>query len=205
MLQAIQLLVDTLNTARLIFGDGTEENSAISLLNGIQSDENTVTVSTQKIISNLPSATVLALYLPAQIQSYTPYVDMSGASMQMSQSHLNSKLEQWFNEGLNSLAERMSDWMYHLNAAADVEEVKSTIFIPSLLQHLSPSEKNALTAIVDQACRKRIAEIWKGAFASLSKDFKASLSDAIDLIKSSDSRAASGVCSFGIGGFANPV
>jgi hypothetical protein len=191
--QAIELLVGTMHTTRLIYGNQPEKPSAIeSLLLETQSDAQDSAISTQKILAALPSAPLLDLYLPPTIKAYIHYIDATSASFEFSTSNLSSKLESWFEKGLDALNVKLEDWVCTLTSAADVDQVRSTALSASSLEKLSKKEQEILAHSVNQACSKRIAEIWKEAFVSLRQEFEVSLAKALELIRTCDPAAAAG-------------
>jgi hypothetical protein len=192
--QAIELLVGTMHTTRLIYGSQPGKLSAIeSLLLETQSDAQDSAISTQKVLAALPSASLLDLYLPPTVKTYIHYIDATSSSFEFSASNLSSRLEKWFERGLDALIVKLDDWIATLTRAADVDKVKSTALSASSLEKLSEKEQEILAHSVNQACSKRIAEIWKEAFVSLRQEFEASLAKALELIRTSDPAAAAGM------------
>lgn len=195
--QAIELLIGTMHTTRLIYGSESGKPSAIeSLLLDSQSDNQNAAISTQKVLGALPSASLLDLYLPPTVKTYIHYIDATSPSFEFSASNLSSKLEQWFSKGLNALNVKLEDWVSTLTSAADVDEVRAAALSASLLERLSKKEQELLTHSVNQACSRRIAKIWKEAFVSLRQEFEASLSKALELIRTSDPAAVAGRTQF---------
>lgn len=191
--RSIKLLVGTMNTARILYhGRPSSRSTVETLISDFVSGAADTPVSTNKVLSSLPSASLLDLYLPPKIKNYTPYIDTSEPWFHISPQVLSSKLDEWFNKGLASLSGKIEEWVLALKGAAEVDEVCTTALSAPIIQTLLKSEHDQLSNLVNQACSKRIAEIWKDAFVSLRQEFQASLSSALGLIRASDASAKAG-------------
>jgi len=73
-----------------------------------------------------------------------------------------------------------------------VDDIRSTSLATLSLRHLSDDERTMMTACVEDACSRRIVEIWGLAFQSLHKEFAASLSKSLELIRNGDPTSKSG-------------
>lgn len=190
---AIDLLSDTIHTARTIYA---RESSGLSLIEArltrMQTEGN-VELSTERVLSGLPSASLLALYLPPSIKSYTPYINSSATSFQLPDSFLSAQLGKWFHHNVDGLAMKIKEWIEPLDTAAEVDRVRSTSAKTSLLQSLRKDEESYLVACIDQECGRRIIELWKDAFITLSREFEASLSNAVKMIRTVDPSAKPGM------------
>lgn len=185
--EAIDLLVGTMHTIRLIYSpEGSKPSSIESLLIEIQTDGQNSIVSTSKVLGKLPSASLLDLYLPPSIKSYAPYIDTTGTSTRLTGVTVSLKLEKWFESNLNTLSSKLAHWVDRISNARDVEDVRSAALAVPSLQQLSTNERTMMTTCVESACSGRIVEIWRLAFQSLREEFATSLSKSLELIKTSD-------------------
>ena len=191
--EAIDLLVGTMRTIQSIYSpEGVKSSSIESLLMEIQTDRHDLTISTAKVLGNLPSASLLDLYLPPSIKSYVPYIDTTGASARLTGPTVSSKLERWFESNLSSLSNRLEQWVTSINSARDVDDVGSAALALPSLHRLSATERTMLQTCVENACNKRIVEIWGAAFQSLREEFAASLSKSLELVRTSDPASKAG-------------
>lgn len=191
--EAIDVLVGTMHITRLIYSPGASTPSSIeSLLIEIQADPKKSIISTSKVLGKLPSASLLDLFLPPSIKSYAPYIDTAGTSIRLTGATVSSKLETWFISNLSSLSIKLETWVGSLNSARNVEDVRSKALATLSLQHLSTDERAMMTACVEDACSKRIVELWGLAFHSLREEFATTLSKSLQLIKSSDPSSKAG-------------
>jgi conserved oligomeric Golgi complex subunit 1 len=191
--EAIDLLVGTMHTIRLVYSpEGSKPSSVKSLLIEIQTDGQNSIVSTSKVLGKLPSASLLDLYLPPSIKFYAPYIDTAGTSTHLTGATVSSKLEEWFESNLNTLGIKLGHWVDSISNARDVEDVRSAALAIPSLQRLSTNERAMMTTCVQSACGGRIVEIWRLAFQSLREEFATSLSKSLELIKTSDPVSTAG-------------
>jgi conserved oligomeric Golgi complex subunit 1 len=192
--EAIDLLVGTMHTIRLIYSpEGSKPSSIESLLIEIQTDGQNSVVSTAKVLGKLPSASLLDLYLPPSIKSYAPYIDTTGTSTHLTGATVSSKLEKWFESNLNTLSSKVEHWVDTISNARDVDDVRSAALTVPSLHQLSTTEWAMMTTCVESACSRRIVEIWRLAFQSLHEEFATSLSKSLELIKSSEPVSKAGM------------
>lgn len=185
--EAISVLVGTVHAARSIYSAEAAKPSPIeSILTKIQTDTQNSVISTAKILGKLPSASLLDLYLPPSIKSYAPYIDTTGTSARLTGATVSSKLEKWFASNLANLSVQLDNWVGVLNNARDVDDIRSTALATGSLRHLSNEEQAMMTACVEEACSKRIVQLWGLAFQALHEEFAASLSKSLDLIRNSE-------------------
>jgi hypothetical protein len=185
--EAIDLLVGTMHTIRLIYSPEVSKPSSVeSLLIEIQTDGQDSIISTSKVLGKLPSASLLDLYLPLSIKSYVPYIDTTGTSTHLTGDTVSLKLEKWFESNLNTLGGKLEHWVDAISNARDVDDVRSAALAAPSFHQLSAIEQAMTTACVESVCSKRIVEIWRLAFQSLREEFAVSLSKSLELIKTSD-------------------
>ncbi|KAG8824777.1 hypothetical protein FRC19_001071 [Serendipita sp. 401] len=185
--QAIDLLAETVHTVRSIYSTSSNSSHSTiqSLLVEIQSDADESLISTRKVLNALPSASLLDLYLPPSIKSYTHFIDTTGPSFQISPAFVSSKLETWFKKGLDAFNSRSKYWIDMLDSATDVEKVRISVLTSPSLQHLSTQEKEILTRYIGETCNNRITAIWKDAFVALHVSFEEALTKAVGIIAQS--------------------
>jgi hypothetical protein len=190
--RAIDLLAGTLHIARALYSHHDSNTSLIERrLMGMQ-NEGSGELSTQQVLSGLPSSSLLSLYLPASIKSYAPYIDSSSASFQLADSVLSSQLSKWFQSNLDDLSIKIKEWINVLDSAADVDRLRSTAAKTSL-QRLNKQERTTLVTCVDRECGSRITELWKEAFVNLSQEFETSLLRGINHVRNADPSAKLGM------------
>ncbi|KAG8844929.1 hypothetical protein FRB91_002211 [Serendipita sp. 411] len=185
--QAIDLLAETVHTVRSIYSTSSNSSHSTiqSLLVEIQSDADESLISTRKVLNALPSASLLDLYLPPSIKSYTHFIDTTGPSFQISPAFVSSKLETWFKKGLDAFNSRSKYWIDMLDSATDVEKVRISVLTSPSLQHLSTQEKEILTRYIGETCNNRVTAIWKDAFVALHVSFEEALTKAVGIIAQS--------------------
>lgn len=180
--KSVQLLVDTLATCRAIYstktGDGHTQSRIHKFLVDMQSDTtDSFPITSAALISHLPSAPILTLYLPEQIKSYTPYLDTDNLSLPVDV--LERKLGVWFTSGLKVLDARIADWMKGLISALEVDEVRRSVLDGSTLDVLAPKEREALRVTVESRCVKRMSEVWSSSLQKLQDGFAQGLDGAL--------------------------
>ena len=193
--KSVQLLVDTLATCRAIYSTKADNGLAHSrihkFLEDMQSDTtDPSSITSAALISHLPSAPILTLYLPAQIKSYTPYLDTDNISLPADV--LERKLEVWFTNGLKVLDTRIVDWMKGLINALEVDEVRRSVLDGSMLDVLAPKEREALRVTVESRCVKRMGEVWSTSLQKLQDGFAQGLDGALLTLAKGGSQAEDG-------------
>jgi hypothetical protein len=180
--RSVQLLVDTLATCRAIYltkVEGEHTRSRIhKFLVDMQSDTtDSSPITSTALISHLPSAPILTLYLPEQIKSYTPYLDTDSISLPADV--LETKLAAWFTSGLKVLDTRIAEWMDGLINALEVDEVRRSVLDGSTLDVLAPEEREALRVTVESRCVKRMGEVWSFTLQKLQDGLAQGLDTAL--------------------------
>ena len=180
--RSVQLLVDTLATCRAIYSTNAKDEHMQSrihkFLRDMQSDTTEgSSITSAALISHLPSAPILTLYLPEQIKSYTPYLDTDNISLPADV--LERKLGAWFANGLKVLDTRISDWMDGLVNALEVDEVRRGVLDGSMLDVLAPKERDGLRVTVESRCVKRMGEVWSSSLQRLQDGLAQGLDDAL--------------------------
>ena len=193
--RSVQLLVDTLATCRAIYstksGDDPTQSRIHKFLVDMQSDTaDSFPITSVALISHLPSAPILTLYLPEQIKSYTPYLDTENLSLPAGM--LERKLGVWFTNGLKVLDTRIADWMEGLINALEVDEVRRSVLDGSTLDVLAPKEREALRATVESRCVKRMSEVWSSSLQKLQGGFAQGLDGALLTLAKGGSQAEDG-------------
>jgi len=193
--RSVQLLVDTLATCRAIYSTRTEDGYIQSKIHkflvDMQSDTtDSSLITSTALISHLPSAPILTLYLPEQIKSYTPFLDTDNISLQANV--LERKLGAWFTNGLKVLDTRIADWMKGLINALEVDEVRRSVLDGSTLDVLAPKEREALRVTVESRCVKRMGEVWSSSLQRLQDGFAQGLDGALLALTKGGPRAEDG-------------
>ncbi|CCA67689.1 hypothetical protein PIIN_01516 [Serendipita indica DSM 11827] len=199
--RAVNIVSETVHKARYIYSHGNSgaASSIEAFLNDMHAEAGLSPFSTSKILGALPSASLLDLYLPTFIKSYTPSIDASGPSFKLSDASLNLKLDQWFNKALDLLVGKLHEWVGLLHHVADVAEVRRVVISSAIVQHLTETERNSLARHVGEVCEGRMISIWKEAFTSLRDDFESGLLNASKLVRASDPSAKNGESEPGLG------
>jgi hypothetical protein len=200
--RSVQLLVDTLATCRAIYStkaeDGHTQSRIYKFLVDMQSDAtDSSPITSTALISHLPSAPILTLYLPEQIKSYTPYLDTNDISLPADV--LETKLGAWFTSGLKALDTRIANWMKGLISALEVDEVRRSALDGSTLDVLAPEEREALRATVESRCVKRMGEVWSFSLQKLQDGFAHGLNAALLALAKGGPQAEDGKLPFWIG------
>lgn len=193
--KSVQLLVDTLATCRDIYSTKAEDEQMQSRIHRFLVDmqldaTDSSTITSTALISHLPSAPILTLYLPEQIKSYTPYLDTDNISLPANM--LETKLGVWFTSGLKVLDTRIADWVQGLISALEVDEVRRSVLDGSTLDVLAPKERGALKATVESRCVKRMGELWNLSLQKLRDVFAQGLDAALLALAKGGSQAEDG-------------
>ncbi|KAG7452326.1 uncharacterized protein BT62DRAFT_298265 [Guyanagaster necrorhizus] len=187
---ALDTIALTIKTARDVFEDKDSQKSMVaSVLEHIQSDsvlppaQNALPaelqLTTQALLMTLPSSTHF-MFLPQNLKSYKPYVDLDSSSSRVPPSHLIQKVEDWFKKSSQNLQSALDRWFLDVPSVKDVWSLRSTvrkwIYSSSSMKEQEIEDTNL---IFDDVCRRRIAEIWKASLISTQASFGASLSAVV--------------------------
>lgn len=177
---ALEAISRTLCTARTIFRTSVSARSlAESVLDSIQSEPSlspSVTLpaelhsNTQAVLNSLPSSTYVS-FLPADIRSYRPFVDLSSVSSSLPQEALHDKLGSWFNQSVANLRGAFDKWLTSLDLVSAVWKVRSSLRKWVVHSGLLTPEIIDLTELLDDVFRTRITSIWKAVLVRSEKEF----------------------------------
>ncbi|KAH7930426.1 hypothetical protein BV22DRAFT_1109288 [Leucogyrophana mollusca] len=177
---ALEVIVATITTARSIFYGSP--SLAAHVLEYIQSDSHSsptptlpkeLLLTTQELLSALPSSTYFAI-LPPAIKSYKPYVDLSSPSSSLPSSILHQKLAAWFAEAQGSLGSATERWIRSVRGVKGVWGVRCAVktwLSGDGGKDLKESERVALGKAVDGVLRDQIVEIWRGVLGEAEREF----------------------------------
>lgn len=183
------LVAHTLGVSRRIFMDELPKRRSLmaDALEYIQSESPDLTdqlppelrLTTQILLAGLPSSTHFAL-LPPNIRSYKPYVDIK---VNNASSHLNAKLEEWFQKSAKDIHKSLERCFAELGNIRDAWRVRCQLrrWIEDT-EGLHSPEKSSLHSVLDAACGHQIATIWKSTFDRIQCTFGKELETALSTL-----------------------
>ncbi|KAG8968609.1 hypothetical protein FRC03_006730 [Tulasnella sp. 419] len=170
--QVLELIGHTVSTSRRIFGAGSSKPLLEALLGSAPSglpswDE--FQISTSQILSSLPSSTLLQRYLPASVQSYAPYIDITSRSAHLSSDNVNSTTSTWLKTSLQSLQDHLSGWLGMLHNVKEVWSVwiglhnwqDNKYVAATWLDAFDTVELEETMDLIKKACVHRVQEVLK--------------------------------------------
>lgn len=154
----------------------TPETAAPSIPDELQ-------LTTQSLLASLPSSSIF-LYLPEDITSYRPFIDLDSPSSIISQDVLTSKLRDWIDSAVTNLKSTIKGWLSKLESVRAVWDVQN--FIQQLLNEdniFNADERERIWALINAACQSRVKEIWDISLKAMESSFKISLASLLNGVK----------------------
>ena len=216
----LELLASTVGSVRDIFGDEESEKTPLlgDLLGHMQTDHSTLgppnsllspssarpntqpsfpsatavdQLTTKQILSLLPSSTLLLRFLPTTIQTYTPYIDTTTPSSQLSLLNVKSVVGAWYQTSLSELEIKLSSWLDVLTTIREVWSVwigllhvmTPSTSTPRWVGQLNTVERQRVLNLVKNVCTGRVREIWKERLFEIEGSVVKELQRCIETIK----------------------
>ncbi|KAG8931533.1 hypothetical protein FRC01_001162 [Tulasnella sp. 417] len=193
--RSVDILAATLGAIREIYGGGSREKPLIEeLLENAaapSSADSSTAVNTPSLLKSLPSSTLLVRYLPPSIQSYAPFIDTTSPSSQLSPSAAAAASAEWHRTSLRSLEDKVSEWLQDLDAISEVWSLWTGL-LPSdsssdpWRETLTAAEREELLQAIQQACVKRVKELWKDKLAAIEASIVSQVKRCIDILQRDD-------------------
>lgn len=193
--RSVDILAATLGAIREIYGGGSREKPLIGeLLENAalpSSLDSSTAVDTPSLLKSLPSSTLLIRYLPPSIQSYAPFIDTTSPSSQLSPSAIASASSEWHRTSLHSLEDKVSEWLQDLDAISEVWSLWTGL-LPSdsssdpWRETLTAKEREELLKAIQQACVKRVKELWKDKLAAIEASIVSQVKRCIEILQKED-------------------
>lgn len=102
-------------------------NTTLSVIQPQGSSSTYHSESLQPILSTLPNAHLFLRYLPEQILTFTPYIDIESADSRLSDSTVQGKLEAWFEQASKTFADGIAKLFNGLTTASQLAEARTAI------------------------------------------------------------------------------
>lgn len=201
---AIDIILSTVDTARRVFGNDAHISTKPLIgqrLDSVQSDENCANspfelVDTPAILASLPSSTQLRL-LPADIQTYRPFIDSDAQSAYVPPHLLSEMVVEWFVKSIGMLEEYAAIWLGALEFVAEIWIVRMQAIGDIAARGSAQLERERMEILVDEACALRAQHIWTQRVSRLEVSIASKLSSLLEAVEISDSAAAWGAwCMF---------
>ncbi|KAG9047746.1 hypothetical protein FS837_001586 [Tulasnella sp. UAMH 9824] len=193
--RSVDILAATLGAIREIYGGGSREKPLIEeLLENAaapSSLDSSTAVNTPTLLKSLPSSTLLIRYLPPSIQSYAPFIDTTSPSSQLSSSAVAAASSDWNRTSLRSLEDKVSEWLQDLDAISEVWSLWTGL-LPSdsasdpWRETLTAVEREELLRTIQQACVKRVKELWKDKLAAIEASIVSHVKRCIEILQKQD-------------------
>ncbi|KAF5368617.1 hypothetical protein D9758_002268 [Tetrapyrgos nigripes] len=199
VLASLDAVSRTVKVAREVYQDKDSRPSMIkAALESIQSDDSQneslpteLQLSTQSILTGLPSSTQFQL-LPASLRSYKPYVDSSSSSSSLPKGSLHKDLDEWFQKAFQRLKTSFDTWLTDIHSVKTLWIMRASVrsWIDAF-EGLEEGEARRLKTVIDDACRRRILNIWKSTLTEAESSFRSQLTSAISSFKTEGARIES--------------
>lgn len=107
-------------------------------------------------------------------------MDLTSTSSSFSQPALSKKLKEWFEKAMQEFSHALEFWFTNLSNMKEAWRLRLwtrewIANVPSLQGH----ERDHITAVVDDVCRRQLASIWKASFALAKDGFTSELESAV--------------------------
>lgn len=165
-------------------------NTTLSMIQVQATSSRSSTETLQPILATLPNAHLFLRYLPEQIITFTPYIDIDSADSELKSEALKQKLDTWFLEAIKTFENGISKLFEALGDARQLAEVKTTI--RDYLQQrpstagINLSERLAeLLATLEVALGQRFVEIYTRKIDNIAKIVPEALEGALRALPSS--------------------
>ncbi|KAG9019493.1 hypothetical protein FRB90_001565 [Tulasnella sp. 427] len=193
--RSVDILAATLGAIREIYGGGSRAKPLIEeLLENAaspSSSDSPIAINTMSLLKSLPSSTLLIRYLPPSIQSYAPFIDTTSPSSQLSTSAVTAVSSEWHRTSLRSLEDKVSEWLQDLDAISEVWSLWTGL-LPSEASPdpwtgtLTTVESKELLQAIQQACVKRVQELWKDKLAAIEAAIVSHVKQCIEALQKDD-------------------
>lgn len=101
-------------------------NTTLSMVQA-QSAAKMTSESLPPILASLPNAHLFLRYLPDQILSFTPYIDIESADSHLSAQSIDDKLTEWFDSAIRTFESGISKLYESVSAAAQLANARTAI------------------------------------------------------------------------------
>ncbi|KAI0031403.1 hypothetical protein K488DRAFT_79063 [Vararia minispora EC-137] len=171
----LNVIALTVGAARRIFNDSPSSPSLMTrVLTFIEIPQSSdfalpaeLQMSTQKLLSNLPSASHFTL-LPLSIRSYKPYVDLDSPATVVVPAYLTERLSQWFQQATTDLKRAAGGWFADVDTLTDLWELRRWTHLWAKTDtQLVQSEIETILDTVDAVVRIQAAELWKARLGDM--------------------------------------
>lgn len=192
--KALMAIIDTVHISRQIFQIPSDKklsliSSVLHLINDDTSSQQAsrpelspdLLPSTNAILTNSSSSAHFSL-LPASLQEYRPYIDLTSSSLMYSQTQFNQVLQDWFHKSAKSWRDASSNWFTNLSNVSEIWSLRTSIQALVKESPLEAGEKAALSGILDGLCHSRICAVWLTLLSSARDSFKSDLSTYLSQI-----------------------
>ena len=191
---ALNAIAWTVGTARDIFHVGSKDSPSllVKVLAFLQVDSpsganpsipDELQLTTQTLLTSLPSSGHFS-FLPEDITTYKPFIDLESPSSRVEQTTLESKLDAWMDSTMVNLRESTKTWLSRLGSIQLVWDVRNGVLKwLDENSHFSGEEQLRIRGLVDGVCQSRVQEIWHIALDAMQLALKTNLSSLLKSVK----------------------
>lgn len=164
-------------------------NTTLSMIQA-QSSARTTNDSLPPILATLPNAHLFLRYLPDQILSFTPYIDIESADSHLSAQSIDDKLTEWFDSAIQIFESGISKLYESVSAAAQLANARTAIqdFLSKRSQTVSidmSPQIDRLRNTVETALGKRFVAIYNKKLDNIGSIVPQALEGALRALPSS--------------------
>lgn len=148
------------------------------------------TDSLQPILATLSNAHLFLRYLPEQILTFTPYIDIDSAESELSAENVQNKLDAWFESALHTFEAGVGRLVNALGSAAQLADARR-IIRESVARRASDNSTTvtkhiaSLNDALDTALGQRFVEIYSSKLENITKAVSGALNGALRALPSS--------------------
>lgn len=136
------------------------------------------------ILATLPNAHILLRYLPEQILTFTPFIDIDSNENMVTETITTATLKSWFTEAVQTFQVGLDQLFSELHAAAQLaiarDALKSLLSEKTQIFSSDLTKQAAVLAeAVDQSCARRFVQIYSAKLEGLTRAVPQALDGAL--------------------------
>ncbi|PFH49700.1 hypothetical protein AMATHDRAFT_147119 [Amanita thiersii Skay4041] len=182
---ALAIVMQTVKSARDLFDQpGSSKANILHLLQSMHPDipkSQSLSTLPPELFLDTPSVLSVMLsstqfqFLPPEIRSYKPYVDLGSDTALILQTHVTNKVGEWFGKSLEKLENSISQWLAQLQHVKDVWSVRSSVWRWITISEMREEEISLFLNTLDKLFSSRIENLWKNILLKMQHTFKEQL------------------------------
>lgn len=165
-------------------------NTTLSMVQAQASSSKTHSDSLQPIIATLPNAHLFLRYLPEQILTFTPYIDIDSAESEASAEHVREKLANWFENALQVFETGVGRLFNAVTSASQLADARRTI-LESIAKRVNHSDEllqersECIKGALDAALGLRYTDIYTKKLDNIAHKVPEALDAALRALETS--------------------